>query len=388
MKYYILCESDIPTNTIPTTHIYEDNKTNSILQSLKDTITMKVNNWTSYISDWSEEKFGIPVNAHIERNDKLSSIVTNLFENTIVNVYIYSSKKPNIIGIPGANKNITPEMLRNEAAKDAEVNQYNTQAAILNTLNRGYYAPFRSTISSSIFETTANAIQNNNKDGGESKLIYNESTNKLSINIPEVTVYISSNYINCMDNDDEIVASILHEISKNTILFKKLIQDKVYSVSLGGLLVVWTSFSFGSMLYADNHHFTENQNSRLACLLFGSLGILLIAYMAIALYLGKRRNITYDEFVVKCGYGDALNRAIDNYNKYVFGNSTTQSDALKTLGVFDKIGHWFSKVGAYISNFFRKIGLSKEQSIQRRHDTILDKTNRYNYTLSDRSNSI
>ena len=350
---------------------------------------MKINNWTSYISDWSETKFGIPVNTNIELNEDLSNLVTNIFENTKVNVYIYDSKKPNIIGIPGANKNITPEMLRNEAARDKEIAIYNAQVMALNALNRGRYnAPIMSRVSSSIFETTANAIKNNNKDGGEAKLIYNPDTNKLDINIPEVTIYISSNYINCMDNDDEIVASILYEISKNTILFKKYCQDKIYNVSLTILLMVLMGISGGSIIYADSNRLDKNTISVILTSILVSYGILLFTYTAIALYLGKRRNIEYDEFVVKCGYGDALNRAIDNYNKYIFGNSTTQSDALSTLGFFDKLGHWFTKIGEYISNFFRMLGLSTKQSIGRRHSTIEDKTNNYDYSLLNRSNNI
>ena len=377
------------------------NEAQSFLQKVKDTITLKGNNWTSIIYDYGQKKFGIPINAPMEYNQDLSDVVTNVFKNTKVNVYIYQSKKANIIGIPGANKNITPEMLRNEAAREAEIGQINNNfrtMAFINGLNqlgnKHIYLSSPSTItfkSGTIYESISNAIKNNNKEGGEIKLIYDPITQKLDINVEEVSVYVSSNYINCMEHDDEIVAAILCEIAKNTILFRKYIQDKALNISFAILFPIINIFS--GILFAKNIADNSNDNSPMGVIktlspFILSTSSLLLVFIFIGIYLAKRRNIEYDEFVVKCGYGDALNRAIDNYNKFIFGNSTTQSDAMEALNWFDKIAHFINKIGMYIYNFISKFGITSNQSIQRRHNTIENKTNNYDYNLIDRSDRI
>ena len=381
----------------------EDNViTDPVINKIKNDITSKGNNWTSIIYDFGQKKFGIPVNAPMKYNQILSDEVTKVFKNTKVNVYVYQSKKANIIGIPGANKNMTPEMLRNEAAREREIEQMN--AALMSTaLQTGTYASTITPQSGSMYEAISNAIKNANKDGGETKLIYDPLTNKLDTNLEEVTVYISSNYINCMDHDDEIVAAILCEISKNTILFRKYMQDKALNIAVALLSLVGTIYGIYNYYNTANDLIKAqpirfNLTSRIEFTAQSIIKIIvpfllaiiapILIYLIISIYLGKRRNIEYDEFVVKCGYGDALNRAIDNYNKFIFGNSTTQSDAMKALGWYDKIAHFIYKIGMYVYNFFSKLGITSRQSIQRRHDTIQDKTNNYNYNLMDRSDRI
>ena len=322
-------------------------------------------------------------------NNILSNEVTKLFKNTKVNVYIYQSKKANIIGIPGANKNITPEMLRNEAARDAEIAQMNA-ALFAASNNGGIFMPITPN-SGTLYESVANSVNNVNKDGSETKLIFDPINKKLDINVEEVTVYISSNYINCMEHDDEIIAAILCEISKNTILFKKYIQDKTLNISLTLLTIVSVCLStinlFKSINNLNSNVETYEAINIISPFILSIIGPMML-YIVISIYLNKRRNIEYDEFVIKCGYGDALNRAIDNYNKFIFGNSTTQSDAMSALGWYDKIAHFIYKIGMYIYNFCSKLGITSNQSILQRHNTIENKTNNYDYNLIDRSDRI
>lgn len=364
-----------------------------VINKIKNNITSKGNNWTSIIYDFGQKKFGIPVNAPMEYNQILSDEVTKVFKSTKVNVYVYQSKKANIIGIPGANKNMTPELLRNEAARDNEISQMNAALSGM-MVQTGAYTSRITPQSGSMYESISNAIKNANKDGGETKLIYDPSTNKLDTNLEEVTVYISSNYINCMNHDDEIVAAILCEIAKNTILFRKYIQDKALNIATALLYLMSGIYSIYKICKLNQMNvmsrIIDNKTATISSIVTFLLSIFapLLIYLVISIYLGKRRNIEYDEFVVKCGYGDALNRAIDNYNKFIFGNSTTQSDAMKALGWYDKIAHFIYKIGMYVYNFFSKLGITSNQSIQRRHDTIQDKTNNYNYNLMDRSDRI
>ena len=340
---------------------------NSTINYIKETITTEANNWGSTLTDWMNTKYGIPLNSQIIYNDKLSDMMTNLFTNTKVNVYLFTSKKVAIIAIPGANKNIKPEILRAEAA--VEDNAITTS---------------KPTVQSHIYETFSNAIQNCNKDGGETKLIYHPSTKKFSINIPEVTVYISTNYINCLDYDDEIIASVLQQIAINTRLFRNyIIKYSIISLTIASFigLATWTVIPSASMTIFY----------KLILALYG-LGLILFTSIAISIYVGKCRNIEYDEFAIKCGYGDALRRAVENYNKYLFGDSNTKSGALENLNTLDSICHWFNKMIAYVENMFNWMGITTHQSINRRNDTIEEKTKIVDQKnpdeYIDRSNSI
>lgn len=319
---------------------------NSTINYIKETISAEANNWGSTLTDWMNTKYGIPLNSQITYNEQLSKLITNLFTNTKVNVYLFTSKKVAVICIPGATRNVTPEMLRMQQALDESDGNPNT-------------------IESSTFESFSNCLHNALKDKGESKLEYNPKTKKLSINIPEVTVYISTNYINCLNYDDEIIASILQQIAVNTRLFK----DIVIRLSL----VIGTSTALASIIACAAIPISSFGMDKLIKSLV-AMGITLFASYAINVYVGRCRNIEFDEFVVKCGYGDALNRAINNYNKYLFGNSDTKSGALENLNTLDKLCHWFNKMIAYVENMLNWMGITTHQSIGQREDTIKEKT--------------
>ena len=340
---------------------------NSTINYIKETITTEANNWGSTLTDWMNTKYGIPLNSQITYNEQLSKLITNLFTNTKINVYLFTSKNVAIISIPGANKNITPEILRAEAAIEDNSIKDN-----------------KITVQSHIYETFANTIQNCNKNGGETKLTYNPQYKKFLINIPEVTVYISTNYINCLDYDDEIIASILQQIAVNTRLFRNcVIKYSIISLTIASFIGIATWVAIPSV------------NMTIYAKIISSiyaLGLVLFSSIAISIYIGKCRNIEYDEFAIKCGYGDALKRAVANYNKYLFGDSSTKSDALENLNTLDNLCHWFNKMIAYVENMFNWLGVTTHQSIGQRNDTIEEKTkivdNKNPDQYIDRSNSI
>ena len=356
---------------------------NEVIEEVKKNIEFTNDKYTSLLYDYSETKFGIPVNGIINYNDKISALVTNLFKNTKVYIYIFTSKKALIIGIPGVNKNVTPEILRQEAAREAEVRQMNMAlaaqglAGAMSGRSHVTYIPHVNSVSSSIFETTANAIKNANKEGGETKLIYDPITKKLDINIDEITVYISTNYLRCIQNDDELIASILFEISKNTILYRNILENKFTGIGcVVSLLTIVPMISGLTYITSSNPFYTYISG-------LISASILIVFCLSISIYLAKRRNIEYDEFVVKCGYGDALQRAIKNYYNFVLGNSITNSEANQSMNILDKISHFFIKLGTYIGNAFNWLGITSNQSIDRRLNTIKEKTNIYD--ISDKN---
>lgn len=367
-------------NIVLLNELIEDNNEpskNEVIEEVKKNIEFTNDKYTSLLYDYSETKFGIPVNGIINYNDKISTLVTNLFKNTKIHVYIFTSKKALLIGIPGANKNVTPELLRQEAARDAQMNQVNTAMIASAAINKDIYIPVTNSISSSIFETTANAIKNANKEGGETKLLFDPITKKLDINVDEITVYISTNYLRCMQTDDELIASILFEISKNTVLYRKILENKFINIGLVASLITIVPLISGLTYVSSKNPFYTIFSGYI------SLGVLLVFALSISIYLAKRRNLEYDEFVVKCGYGNALRRAIKNYYNFVLNNTISNNEAIQSLNVLDKISHFFIKIGTYIKNAFSWLGLTSKQSIGRRLDTIKEKTNIYD--ISDRN---
>ena len=360
MRLRLLFESEVPTS------INNIDQQQFVLEDLKKSMGNN-GKWTSLLYDYADHKFGIPVNSPIEHNAILSHALTNLFKSTNVTVYVFLSKTPRIISIPGASKTISPELIRIEAARDA--------AFRYNNLKTG-------NITASMYEATANAIQNANKEGGEAKLLYDPTTNKLDTNISDVTVYISNTYINCMQQEDEVIASILYEIGKNTLAFKKYIQYGVLSIGAFALVYILTFLSYGYFGYKAS----QNEDLTLSSALVPYFSILsLIAIVGvISIYLSKRRHLEYDEFVIKCGYGEALNRAIDNYNKYIFADQeSAQTQARSSFNFLDRICHWAAKIGKRIYNFFSSFGITSHQSIEDRRQTIADKTQRYDTSSSN-----
>ena len=378
-----------------------DLSNNSIVSKLKESITLKANNWTTTLTDWCFSSFGIPIYQDMKLNDLLSNKLTSLFTNTKINVYIYISKKPNIIGFPG---DISPEVLKMKQSFKGTVN------------DNGEVSGSISNIQSVCFDTINNIVKNQNKDGGEAKLEVIDG--KFSTNIEAATFFISSNFINCFDNDDELIAIILDEFANNTRRFYNSIISKfLVNGTIGGIFGIYTWLlytmvndgisrdqafrkltninPFTNRSEYDRLHdewWNGNPESKWTYInILKVFCIFIISVYLIALYMRKKTQLLNDEFVIKCGYGEALQRALEKYNIYIFGNtSNSNMDAFKGFNTLDKICHFLNKMFAYLGNAINWTGITGTQSIGHRLDTIKHKTDIYDTsdTNIDRTNPI
>ena len=363
----------------------------------------KANTWGTTITDYLLNKYGIPMFSKINLNEQLSKRVTDVFEDTKVKVYIFNSKKAIVMSVPGADETVTPTTLRIQKTIDVAYQYYSNDYNITNL----YYTPSGNPVPLfSFFEIISNAILNNSKPGGETKLEYIPSSNKLSTNIPNVTVFVSTKLVELLGNDEELIAVIIHEVGKNTSVFKQLIISLISSITfllyftvIGAHMIYkgvnhpdnertpWDRLKGVNQDVVDEYNAGIYQNFIMYLVGFGIL--VLIAYI-VSLYFGRRYNIDADEFVIKCGYGEPLNNAIRKYNKFIFASSISKEDAFNGMNMFDRILHWFRKIGAIIYNFFSKLKLTPHQSVGERDRTISTKTDNYDISKNniDRSERI
>ena len=349
----------------------------AVIDNIKVSIANKAINYSSTIADYFSHHLGLPMYSNIQHNTELSNLVTNIFVNTEVNVYIFNSNKATCISMPGASDSSNPEAIRRNAEIKSMNNRIQIMAAMSNTI---YVAP----PPPQYYEALSSTFANNAKEKGEGRLEFDPVSKKLKINIPKVNVFISTMYINQLDSDDEVIAVILFEVARNTTLFYRYVRGwYITGMVVFGLLgiVGYTAYRAN-----DANNYSEfsmerrdHEGTTIATIL-AFLGVLICLGLMFSAYFNKREKIMHDEFVIKCGYGKALYSAIQKYNKFIFASEISSSDVTQGSNIFDKIAHWFNKIGSYISNFFNMLGITSTQSINTRNKTIESKLN---YDTSD-----
>lgn len=316
----------------------------SIIENLKKTITLKANSWNTTFQNTFFNIFGTGISHQPTFNKELSDKLTSLFVNTNVYVLISLSKKVYIKSLP---VKIESDILKQQnLVTDKKINNEYTIG----------------------FNVVDAIVKNNNKEGGESKVVLT-SDGKIDCNIEDVTVEVSSNFINCFNSDEELIAIILDEIFTNTTLF----YNQIVKGIAGWGIVGGVMSSYISMVYEMVAHASDPKRDITMDDFKYTIASLVLTYLVIYIsisYIHKRTNLIKDELVVKVGYGEALVKALENYNKYLFSIQESKSDALKGLSILDKIGHSIGIVFSYILNAIRWTGLTGKQSIGHRYDTI------------------
>ena len=206
----------------------------------------------------------------------------------------------------------------------------------------------------------------------EPMLIYNEATGKLKMKLKQVT---------CLE-DDEIIASVLHEVGHNTMILFNVIST-IAGGALGG-----TFLSFFSRFKDSSTKGTIEQASVFSSV--ATLGLMVLAFQIIVAYMNRRQEIKSDMFAIKCGYGEAMARAIEKVynaktNKEIFQNT------IKDTNFLDTILHYVIKIITIIYNFFSKFRVTGYQDIKNRIATIKHNTEVFNSKManqSDRTNDL
>ena len=286
---------------------------------------------------------GMPININLcELNNKISSDITNLFTNTKIDVYVYDSKIPNAFTIPGAN--IEADTMRVPALW-----QYFT-----------IFIPILGPFILLIWLAVVNCkrIMTSFSSGYKDNLLsYDDLSNKFTIPIQGISIFISSAIIEGM-NDDEIKAILLHEIGHNTQVSINII-NQIFSMSFAGATV-------GSIIYIGNNN---EKNLYMPFIIIFMVGFFIIKY------LSRKQEVYSDEFAIKTGYGEALNSALTKLKSYTYGFG----NPMIKLNVFDKVLYYIIKVGStLITNVINFLHLGTYPSWGQRLKMIDRKTEKFN----------
>lgn len=320
-----------------------------IPKSLSSYITNGFAGWMTTVIDSINSIFfgGAPTISTIVHDKKLSTYMTSLFTNTKINVMVYVSKNPNAYTFPGAPK----------------VTKY---SILLRLRNISMYIPM---IGQTIFAIIEGLILRESFESatlfsGDTNVSINRSTGKITCDVKEVTCYISTAMIDLLRDDDEaIVAVILHEIGHNL----QIVYYAVKTLQSIGYVVVLSGLAAFMVPMVVNDHPRDIPSMILILLILFGIGYIFFTYAA------RRQEIIADEFAIRCGYGNALARAIRKLHAYLY-DSSMKTKAVQNFNFVDRILHFFMKIGMFIYNQLSKLRLTDYPDMDRRENMISAKT--------------
>ena len=167
---------------------------------------------------------------------------------------------------------------------------------------------------------------------------------------------------------DELKAVLLHEVGHNTMIMLSVL-DFVTNV-------LWT-MSIGTFLYSMfngefQREIRDNTNMRINELSF-ALGITATVSFILSIFLRRRQEVKSDEFAIKCGYGNALSRAIKKLNNTIYGDKSS----LPNPGIFQSILQFINKIHTMIHKGLSSIGMTSYPERDQREAMIDKKTASY-----------
>ena len=321
-----------------------------------------IDNYTSTITDVLNDVMGSDSSgfSSITLDNDLSNIMTKFFTNTRINVYVYQSKLCRVLTYPGNNEYSKPEYMRASVLPINDKDNY----------VKNHIEKFRKTERITTFWSTFI------RDGGFSKLTFNPSTKKFSINLDQVTIYITSAYINLLIDENEIIAVLLHEVGCNLMLGRDILIQ-VISKIVNVLSII--GFVGKSMYDITNGTFESSVLTSFVLM----LSVMIFTKFA-SIYFLRKSEMYMDEFVIKCGYGSYLESAIKKYHQYVFDyNSQDKQKVVESFNFVDKITQGWDRLGAKIMNVLAMLKLSRYQERTEREEMIRNKTDIYDTSDSN-----
>ena len=278
---------------------------------------------------------------------RISTMMTSLFKNTKIDVLVYKSNRPNAFTFPGE-----------------PVLGPNKQALWIASATAAKFNPIIMVIFLVLMniEKLKNALLH-----GAFKIYFDPTDKKIDISTRNVTCYVASSLVDMMD-DEELKAVLLHEVGHNTMIMLSIlnfVSSFLFTVSIGTMMYAVFDGSFAHQLY-------ENTRIRVDDLI-AALGITSVVSFILSIFLRRRQEVKADEFAIKCGYGNALSRAIKKLNNTIYGDKSSVPDP----GLFQGILAFISKIFTMINKGLSRIGMTSYPERDQREDMIDRKTSSY-----------
>lgn len=372
----------------------ESNRSNRISLEVLKSIKDKCEDTLVQTADNINYYTGNMIASQVVENDKLSNMMTSMFTDTKVKVYIYFSSTIDAYTMPGINTLATPflqkiRLLFSSLPIKAICFISSIYATFFLTLSNLFYSFL------SILEQCINGIKSNSNNNTIDQLSYNPNTKKFTISQKEVTIYLSSNLIKYINNDNELKAILLHEIGHNVKLTYSIVENILESTWLATLLSSAYFYILNDqqkdLLYSTNSSDNidiqyNNYHEKAVTLLITSIFVL-IFFMYISAYLSRKQEIYSDEFAIKCGYGKYLYSAIRKLHT-LFDEYNILENMNRKKGFIKSNYFTYEKTLKYISTMLRY--LERYPSREDRESMIKNKTKYYDTSSNniDRSGNI
>lgn len=303
------------------------------------------------------------VNGH-KINKEYSRKLTNLFENTKVNVIEVYAGYPNAWTFPGA----------------PETSNFMEYPFITEFLPFAFICQ--------LMERIENGVKDVVYNGG--KCVYNPKTNKLNLSVKEVTVYVTTRLLNDLSNK-EVIAVLLHEVGHNTQTAVSVIEQ------LGSLILLLMFLRRGVPQLLDyynnikTNYDNNNQHVKgvLTTILFFISTLLLLMFIKyMPTFLRLRQEIYSDEFAIKCGYGKEMESATRKLNEFT-KLSIDYAKRAPSMNETEKITLRLHIFKTKLIDFISSLWLGNYPSMDNREKLIKAKTDAFSKdTPLDRSGKI
>lgn len=308
----------------------------------------------------------------VVRSDDLSDMMTDMFTKTKVNVYVYTGTTVNAFTLPGNGIFAHPFFVK----FDEFVSTTYGKIILLPISPMIVIGTFWFTIGSQILyliEYAARFGADAFTNGNPWKITYQPSTRKVDLNVSDVTMYITAPLMKLLDDDDEVRAVLLHELGHNLNHTYNFMRRIMSLGMISGILYMLT--------HKDNPITGTIDNMSSPALAY-MISMMLVFVPLFLISRPKMLDETYaDEFVIKMGYGKALERGLIKLTKFYLpkANLGNKGVMLEQLGL--KISKAFAWLfGGYPVERMKKIHEKTEQ-----YDTSannIDRTSHIKYVPS------
>jgi len=184
-------------------------------------------------------------------------------------------------------------------------------------------------------------------------------TKKINFSVPEITCYVSTGLIDMLSNDDETLAVLLHEVGHNSMIMLYIL-DTLLSIAYVNIYFMMMALVLSTVISGQS----DSSLGEFVMLLLLLCGV---TYVIMA-FISRRQEVKSDEFAIKCGYGNALSRAIKKLNNTIYGDKSS----LPKPGIFQGILRFIDKIYTLIHKGLSTIGMTSYPERDQR-EAMIDK---------------
>lgn len=333
-----------------------------VLKSIKDKCESSLAQLTDNINVLMG---GFITTSQIIESKEISKMMTDIFEDTNVKVYIYISSFPNAFTMPGTNVVSSPFLIRLQTLLSSPIIRI---ATYLSSLTGTYLLTLGNffQLFLNLLEQVLTGIKGKFTHGATDYVSINPTNKKIKISTKDVSIYVSSNLIKLLNNDKELTAVLLHEVGHNVKLTYTIMENIVsmpwIAAALPGLYYEIQNAKINdNSLFYDSSYAIKSKSWLMVSIILFIFGLFISAYIS-------RRNETYsDEFAIKCGYGKYMYSAIRKMHT-ISNEIFKKEEAKKSEG-------FMSKVLNSLSSILTRMEAYPEQD--RREEMLKQKTDRY-----------